>query len=74
MGFALGRLLDASSRAVYAIDERRQIVYCNTACGELVGLDPGQLIGQRGDYQVVRTGSTPARSGSSRRRPRRASR
>jgi DNA-binding NtrC family response regulator len=59
-GNALGRLLDASSRAVYAIDERRQIIYCNTACGALLGLDPEQLIGQRCDYQVVRTGSTPA--------------
>ncbi len=61
----MGRLLDASSRAVYAIDERRQIVYCNTACGELLGLDPEQLIGQRCDYQVVRTGSTPADIASS---------
>ena len=62
---ALGRLLDTSSRAVYAIDERRQIVYCNTACGELLGLAPEQLIGQRCDYQVVGTGTAPAEIASS---------
>jgi DNA-binding NtrC family response regulator len=53
---ALGRLLDASSRPVYALDERRQIVYCNTACAALLGVEPEQLIGQRCDYQAVRTG------------------
>ena len=62
---ALGRLLDASARPVYAIDERRQIVYCNTACGELLGLDPAQLTGQRCDYQVVGAGATPADIASS---------
>jgi DNA-binding NtrC family response regulator len=62
---ALGRLLDTASRAVYAIDERRQIVYCNTACGELIGLDPEQLIGVRCDYQVAGTGSPLADIASS---------
>ncbi|NLX54442.1 MAG: sigma 54-interacting transcriptional regulator [Planctomycetaceae bacterium] len=57
---ALGRLLGASARAVYALDERRQIVYCNAACAALVGLTPEQLIGQRCDYQVVGTGTAPA--------------
>ncbi len=56
----MGRLLEASARAVYALDERRQIVYCNAACAALVGLAPEQLIGQRCDYQVVGTGTAPA--------------
>ena len=50
--YALGKLLEASPRAVYVIDEQRQIVYCNTACGEMLGVACDQLIGQRCVYQV----------------------
>lgn len=57
---ALGKLLDVSPRAVYVLDDQRRIIYCNTACGEMLGLDCDQLIGQRCVYQVAPSGSTPA--------------
>ncbi|MHB8971168.1 MAG: AAA-type ATPase lid domain-containing protein [Pirellulaceae bacterium] len=57
---ALGKLLDASPLAVYVLDDQRQIIYCNTACGELLGLDGAQLIGQRCVYRVAPSGSTLA--------------
>ncbi len=62
---ALGKLLDASARPVYAIDQRRRLIYCNAACAELVGLDADQLVGQRSDYQAVGAGSVPGDIASS---------
>ena len=50
---ALGRLLAASETAVYVIDDGRRIIYCNAACGALLGLDPDQLVGRRCDYGVA---------------------
>ncbi|MHB8864784.1 MAG: PAS domain-containing protein, partial [Pirellulaceae bacterium] len=55
---ALGKLLDVSPRAVYVVDEQRQIIYCNRACGELLGVACDQLVGQRCVYQVAPNGST----------------
>ncbi len=57
---ALGRLLAAAPGAVYALDDQRKILYCNTACGELLGVDPSVLIGQRSDYRTTNAGTTPA--------------
>ncbi len=54
---ALGRLLASAPRPVYALDEQRTIIYCNTACGDLLGMVPEQLIGQRCDYCATRSGS-----------------
>lgn len=55
----LARLFDAAAQPVYALDDRRKIVYCNAACAAWVGLAAEQLIGQRCDYHVSETGRTP---------------
>jgi DNA-binding NtrC family response regulator len=49
---SLGRLLTASETPVYVIDDRRRIIYCNAACGAMLGLEPDQLVGRRCDYGV----------------------
>ncbi|MFO7902427.1 MAG: helix-turn-helix domain-containing protein [Pirellulaceae bacterium] len=33
--------------------ERREIIFHNGACSELLGLEPGQLVGQRCDYRAA---------------------
>jgi transcriptional regulator with PAS, ATPase and Fis domain len=47
---ALLRRLAATKRIIYVLDDRRQIVYCNAACGEWLARDPESLVGQRCDY------------------------
>ncbi|HND53921.1 MAG TPA: hypothetical protein PLV92_16035, partial [Pirellulaceae bacterium] len=47
---AIARLLDASPQPVYALDEARELVYLNAACGTWLNLDVERLIGQRCDY------------------------
>lgn len=47
---ALAKLLGSSLRPVYALDERRRIVYCNPACAQWLGLPATALLGQRCDY------------------------
>ncbi len=54
---ALSRLLDESSIAVCAFDRQRTIIYCNTACGELVGHDPNLLLGQQVAYRAPKDDS-----------------
>ncbi len=54
---ALGRLLASAPIPVYALDEQRRIIYCNTACGQLVGMNPDELIGHRCDYRATQHGS-----------------
>lgn len=49
---ALSRLLEESPFAVCVFDPQRTIVYCNTACGELVGYDPNLLLGQQVAYRA----------------------
>lgn len=56
---ALGRLLAAAPGAIYALDDQRRIVYCNPACGDLLGVDPDTLIGQRCEYRTSGQGSGP---------------
>jgi DNA-binding NtrC family response regulator len=58
--YALGKLLEAAPRPVYVIDEQRQVVYCNLACGELLGVACDQLMGQRCVYQATPSGTSPA--------------
>lgn len=57
---AVGRLLAAAPGAVYAMNERREIVFHNAACSELLGLEAGQLVGQRCDYRASGTPVTSA--------------
>lgn len=49
---ALGELFRASPRPIYVLDDGRRIVYCNHACGDLLGVTPEQLVGKRCDYGV----------------------
>lgn len=46
----LGRLFAGSTAPVYALDERRRIVYCNPACAAWLGVDLGRVIGLTCDY------------------------
>ena len=46
----LVELLANSRNPVYALDDRRQVVYCNAACEEWLGIDRQELLGQRCDY------------------------
>ena len=45
-------LLASSSRPVYALDDRRKILYCNQACAEWLGVDAAELVGRRCDYHA----------------------
>jgi DNA-binding NtrC family response regulator len=47
---ALTKLLDASSRPIYAVDAGRQIVYCNAALAAWLGLEPQRIVGRRVEY------------------------
>ncbi len=53
----LTKLLDASSRPIYAVNARRQIVYCNAALAEWLGLEPARIVGREVEYH-----SEPERS------------
>ncbi len=56
---ALSRLLDTISRPVYVVDRHRRLIYCNAACGDLLGVDPAELIGQLCEYRApAETSST----------------
>jgi DNA-binding NtrC family response regulator len=52
----LAKLLGAATSPVYAVDNRRRIVYCNAACAKWVGIAADQLVGQRCDYHPGDTG------------------
>ncbi|MCA9143268.1 MAG: sigma 54-interacting transcriptional regulator [Planctomycetaceae bacterium] len=52
----LARLLGASNLPIYAVDDRRHIVYCNAACADWVGAEVEELIGQRCDYDSANSG------------------
>lgn len=43
-------LLDASSRPIYAVDARRQVVYSNAALSAWLGLEPGRIVGRSVEY------------------------
>lgn len=49
---ALACLLDASSRPIYAIDARRQIVYCNPALAAWMGLAAERIVGRGVEYHT----------------------
>ena len=47
---SLEDLLEASSRPIYAVDARRQIVYCNAALAKWLGLEPARIVGRNVEY------------------------
>jgi DNA-binding NtrC family response regulator len=55
---AFGQLVTRAECPVYALDDRRMIVYCNAACGDLLGVTPEALVGMRCDYRTAATGET----------------
>lgn len=46
----LHRVLSSAPVPVYVVDEQRQIVFCNPACGAWAGFDERQMLGQRCEY------------------------
>jgi len=56
----LFNLLSASPRPIYALDDRRRIVFCNPACCTWLGIDAEQLLGRSCDYHAA--SSDPAAS------------
>jgi DNA-binding NtrC family response regulator/PAS domain-containing protein len=59
---SLAKLLDESSRPIYAIDARREIAYCNQALADWLGLEPRRIVGRLVEYH-----SEPADEGGLRR-------
>jgi DNA-binding NtrC family response regulator len=62
---SLADLLDASNRPIYAIDERRQIVYCNRALTAWLDLQRTRIIGRLVEYHSD-SSSESAASGEAR--------
>ena len=60
---SLLELLNESSRPIYAIDDRRRIVFCNPALATWLELEPARIIGRLVEYH-----SEPAPSGDAKRR------
>ena len=56
----LARVLSASAMPIYVLDERRRVVFCNTACAEWVGLTAGELIGTTCAYHAGDGESAPS--------------
>ncbi len=52
----LAVLLASSRNPIYAVNDRRQIVYCNAACEEWLAADREQLLGLQCDYHSGDTG------------------
>lgn len=50
---AVGRLLKAAPNGIYAINDRREVVFCNRACAALLGVEVGELLGHRCDYRTA---------------------
>jgi len=52
----LAKLLGASNLPIYAVDDRRRIVFCNASCADWLGVTVEELIGQRCDYDSADSG------------------
>ncbi|MGE3241153.1 MAG: helix-turn-helix domain-containing protein [Pirellulales bacterium] len=46
----LAEMLDGSTRPIYAIDARRQLIYCNAALAAWLGLSREQIVGRYVEY------------------------
>jgi DNA-binding NtrC family response regulator len=53
----LTRLFAATSRPIYAVDDRRRIVYCNAACAQWLGVAVEELVDLRCDYHAGDSGN-----------------
>ncbi len=51
----LARFLDRGAAPIYVLDEDRQIIFCNAACANWVGLAADALVGQRCNYHSPRS-------------------
>lgn len=47
---SLSKLLNASDRPIYVIDEQRRIIYCNAALASWIDLEPKQIVGRRVEF------------------------
>jgi len=56
---SLTNLLDASSRPIYAVDARRQVVYCNAALAAWLGLEAERIVGRSVEYHSEPTATAP---------------
>jgi transcriptional regulator with PAS, ATPase and Fis domain len=54
---ALLRRLSVTRKAIYAIDDRRRLVYCNAACAAWLARDAEELVGQRCDFHSQTEGA-----------------
>ncbi|MBC8353237.1 MAG: sigma 54-interacting transcriptional regulator [Planctomycetes bacterium] len=52
----LAKLIGASNQPIYAVDDRRRIVFCNTSCADWLGATVEELVGQRCDYDSADSG------------------
>lgn len=52
----LAKLFGASNLPIYAVDDRRQIVFCNLSCADWLGATVEELVGQRCDYDSADSG------------------
>jgi DNA-binding NtrC family response regulator len=50
MPAALTALFDSSERPIYAVDARRQVVYCNVALAAWLGMEPSRIVGRSVEY------------------------
>jgi DNA-binding NtrC family response regulator len=47
---SITELLDGSARPIYAVNSRRQIVYCNAALAHWLGMDSARIVGREVEY------------------------
>jgi transcriptional regulator with PAS, ATPase and Fis domain len=62
---ALSRLLGECPFPIYAVDQQRRISYCNAACTQWLGVDPGELMGRICNYVAISDVSSDAISSRS---------
>lgn len=60
----LANLLDNSSRPIYAIDARRQLIYCNAALAAWLDLAPEQIVGRYVEYHSEPSEDVGPRAGA----------
>ncbi len=54
----LAKLFGESTLPIYALDDRRRIVFCNPACAEWLGIEVEQLVGRQCSYDSADSGET----------------
>lgn len=56
----LSRLLESSSRPIYAVDSERRVAFCNRALADWLGLDPARIVGRLVEYHSEPTNDSDA--------------